>query len=199
MNDSTLTPEEFYDSVMRTANTNEDVMVNFQNILISLLGEIGEFANVVKKKVFHQHAIPNNDFLDELGDILFYYFWLTDAIKGAEALRTAEFREVWLRKFHDTGLTLDFSLLLKSLSSVYEQCVEVARINYSLQDIQKNALIMFTELNKIGNALKLEGCLAQAASYNRAKLLRRYPRGYSHEASVKRSDETNQHTPQNTR
>lgn len=76
-------------------------------------GEAGEFANLVKKRLFHGHRIDQDKFVDELGDVLWYL---------AEAA-TAH------------GLTLD-----------------------------------------------------EVAKFNLAKLKRRYPHGFSEEASRNRTD-----------
>jgi NTP pyrophosphatase (non-canonical NTP hydrolase) len=39
---------------------------------LGLAGEAGEFANIIKKQAAHGHTIPNQEFADELGDVLWY-------------------------------------------------------------------------------------------------------------------------------
>lgn len=87
-----LTPEEFAKSVMRTANTAGSVDSIYSNILFGLFGETGEFVDLVKKRLFHQHYLDHDKIVKEAGDILFYSFWLMQ-------LNSAVLKEVGLR--HD--------------------------------------------------------------------------------------------------
>ncbi|MCB0014669.1 MAG: nucleoside triphosphate pyrophosphohydrolase family protein [Anaerolineales bacterium] len=56
----------------RTANEPEDVERQLLLWTVALAGEVGEFCNVVKKKVGHGHDISKEKLADELGDCLWY-------------------------------------------------------------------------------------------------------------------------------
>jgi NTP pyrophosphatase (non-canonical NTP hydrolase) len=48
---------------------------------LGLAGEAGEFANKVKKQIFHQHGLNIYALIDELGDIMWYMAALCTVLK----------------------------------------------------------------------------------------------------------------------
>lgn len=50
------------------------------NATLGLCGESGEFCDLVKKMTFHVKSIPQDMFLYELGDVLFYLDWCAKAL-----------------------------------------------------------------------------------------------------------------------
>ena len=57
---------------LRTAGEHEtenDALINWS---LGLAGESGEFANMVKKYIYHGHYIDTKELAKELGDILWY-------------------------------------------------------------------------------------------------------------------------------
>ena len=40
---------------------------------LGLMGEVGEYAEIIKKGFFHGHPIMHQDVIEELGDILWYW------------------------------------------------------------------------------------------------------------------------------
>lgn len=48
---------------------------------LGVAGEAGEFANKVKKQIFHEHGFDREVLLDELGDVLFYVGELANTIE----------------------------------------------------------------------------------------------------------------------
>lgn len=78
-----LSPAEYIQSVLRTANiagTTEDVLTN---TTFGIQGETGELIDLAKKVYFQGHPINPEKVISEVGDILFYVFWMiqvTDSI-----------------------------------------------------------------------------------------------------------------------
>lgn len=70
--------QEFRKSVLRTART--DMLPNQQlfNILLGLGGECGEILDCFKKELFHGHPKDRKKAIDEVGDVLFYLYWLAE-------------------------------------------------------------------------------------------------------------------------
>lgn len=50
------------------------------NWCFGLAGEVGEFINLVKKNIFHCHAVTREMYIDELGDILYYFIAILDTL-----------------------------------------------------------------------------------------------------------------------
>lgn len=69
-----ITPAEFRAGRKRT--TNNDLTLEEAKLNAALgLGEAGEVQNIIKKELFHGHAVDGPSVLDEIGDILFYIDW----------------------------------------------------------------------------------------------------------------------------
>lgn len=61
--------------VNRTARTDLNRDKQMVNATLGLVGEAGEFADVIKKAQFHGHDYDVGHMVEELGDILFYLCW----------------------------------------------------------------------------------------------------------------------------
>jgi NTP pyrophosphatase (non-canonical NTP hydrolase) len=70
----TLTLDEYQQHVLRTSNPDVDNNwhASLCNWSLGLTGEAGEFADLVKKHVFHEHDFDRDKAVKELGDILWY-------------------------------------------------------------------------------------------------------------------------------
>lgn len=67
-----ITFADYAHQAVRTARahaTTQDALINWT---LGLSGEAGEFANKLKKGVYHQHGVSCAELADELGDILWY-------------------------------------------------------------------------------------------------------------------------------
>lgn len=64
--------EQFVVSCFNENPTNNKVL-DFIHMTMALMSESGEFADIVKKAVFHSKEISKVDLVDELGDVLFYF------------------------------------------------------------------------------------------------------------------------------
>lgn len=66
-------PLSLYESfVLSRMNKKLDTVDSLTNYSMGLAGESGELVNILKKHVFHGHALDVSEFVDELGDCLFY-------------------------------------------------------------------------------------------------------------------------------
>ena len=73
-----MTLNEYNESALATAIYGEGQKITYPTL--GLAGEAGEFANLVKKLVAHGHEISKEEFIDELGDVLWYW------VQGCTAL-----------------------------------------------------------------------------------------------------------------
>lgn len=69
-----MTLDEYQSHVLRTSNpaVDDDPDRALTNWALGLTGEAGEFADMVKKAVFHEHGLDEEKAVKELGDILWY-------------------------------------------------------------------------------------------------------------------------------
>ena len=75
-----MTFDEYQQAMRRTAGpaySQEDAL---QLSALGLCGETGEFADAVKKHVYHGHPLPSAQLFEELGDILWYITRACDAL-----------------------------------------------------------------------------------------------------------------------
>lgn len=70
----------YQDLAMRTKNSSLIWERRLDNAALGLAGEAGEFANDVKKFLYHGHDASTPTFVDELGDILWYVAMAADVI-----------------------------------------------------------------------------------------------------------------------
>ncbi len=66
-----MTFDEYEKAAMRTADPTTQAKALTLSAL-GICGEGGEFADLVKKHVFHEHQLPYDKLKEELGDILWY-------------------------------------------------------------------------------------------------------------------------------
>lgn len=67
-----MTFGEYQDGVLATWNSTQDETARKLNATLGLAGEAGEFADLMKKDVFHGVPADRDKVLKELGDVLYY-------------------------------------------------------------------------------------------------------------------------------
>jgi NTP pyrophosphatase (non-canonical NTP hydrolase) len=73
--------ESFQSLAMRTSKDFNDKQKQLEYAILSLCGEAGELANLLKKKVYHNKpGIDDTLFIDEASDILWYLACFADAL-----------------------------------------------------------------------------------------------------------------------
>lgn len=69
---------EYRESVLRTARTDLNKDKQLQNILLGIAGESGEILDCFKKQLFQDHPEDKTKIMNEVGDVLFYLYWLAE-------------------------------------------------------------------------------------------------------------------------
>jgi len=107
--DGSITLKEYEIEVRRTAGPDVGDRDGLILAGLGVAGESGEFADLVKKHIFHGHALNIDKACEELGDVLWYI------ARGARALgiplsHIAEYNVVKLRKRYPDGFTQERSI-----------------------------------------------------------------------------------------
>ena len=74
-----MTFDDYQALARRTMNTAINERDARTMTALGLVGEAGECSELVKKHVFHNHALDREDLQAELGDVLWYVAMLADA------------------------------------------------------------------------------------------------------------------------
>ena len=73
--------DDYQKLAMRTSKDFDDKQKQLEYSIISLCGETGELANLLKKKVYHNKpSINDTSFIDEASDILWYLACFADSL-----------------------------------------------------------------------------------------------------------------------
>jgi NTP pyrophosphatase (non-canonical NTP hydrolase) len=75
-----MTLNEYQELALRTHNPTHTEVQTLTNAALGLTGEAGEFADMVKKHIFHGHGMPLIKSAKELGDVLWYVSLAAHAI-----------------------------------------------------------------------------------------------------------------------
>jgi NTP pyrophosphatase (non-canonical NTP hydrolase) len=78
------------------------------NAALGLTGEAGEFADAVKKALFHHHGLDKDQLVKELGDLLFYIRMAALGL-NVSLEHIAEENDRKLRKRYPYGFTVERS------------------------------------------------------------------------------------------
>jgi|WetSurMetagenome_2_1015567.scaffolds.fasta_scaffold00003_15 NTP pyrophosphatase (non-canonical NTP hydrolase) len=72
---------EYQSLALKTLKIFDDKQKQLEYAIVSLSGEVGEMANLLKKKVYHnKKGITNKAFIDEASDVLWYLACVADAL-----------------------------------------------------------------------------------------------------------------------
>lgn len=69
-----MNADTFQAAVMRTAKVDSYLEVQ-SNIALGMAGEAGEYADLIKKHLFHGHPVDPDKLQKEIGDVLYYCAW----------------------------------------------------------------------------------------------------------------------------
>ena len=195
-----LSATEYLNGVLRTANLTLSTEQQIDNCLISIQGEWGEVANYVKKTLYHGKAFDPEILVNELGDALFYIFWLNRAInpeftgESFNHMFKSQFSQYLGQYREDLTCAEHAYQVITSLSILNTRAISVMR-NFQLGntvsstfceqiEISSQSLLKTLALFSLSCSL---GCsYGFIAQKNIEKLLKRYPKGFSHQASENR-------------
>lgn len=185
--------KSYIEAVKRTANETDSPSSDLQNCIISLWGELGEVANLVKKQHFHGHDIDVETYVSELGDCLWYTAWITDLCwKQIEAAGRGGFMlGTVVESWEQAKIREPREVSLPRLYTCLQECFRTAlRLRYdSLFTRPTLGCIteLWSQLSALSGQLGVRGHLSDIAAENIIKLKKRYPSGFTVEASVNRS------------
>jgi NTP pyrophosphatase (non-canonical NTP hydrolase) len=100
-----MTGNEYQKLAMRTAN--EDCF-NLANAGLGVTGEAGEVGDIIKKHLFHKHALNKEHLAKELGDVM-WYVALTASLIGYDLETVMQMNVDKLRKRYPDGFSSDLS------------------------------------------------------------------------------------------
>ena len=75
-----MTGNEYQKLAVRTANKNLNFAEQLQDGCLGLTGEAGEAADMVKKALYHGAPLDIEKLVKELGDVMWYIAFLSDAL-----------------------------------------------------------------------------------------------------------------------
>lgn len=95
--------DDYQKLAMLTKKEMESKQKQLEYAVLSLSGEVGELANLLKKKVYHNKpGIDNDAFIDEASDVLWYLSCLADAL-GITLSEIATFNIEKLKKRYNSS------------------------------------------------------------------------------------------------
>lgn len=98
----TLSEYQAFVEQMASDRSKRDLDSRFQCAALGLAGEAGEFADLVKKAIYHEAGPPLDKMLKELGDVLWYAAFAANAL-GMSLERVIEMNVTKLRDRYKTG------------------------------------------------------------------------------------------------
>jgi len=75
--------DEYQKQARRTQNPDVQGIRALNNAALGLTGEAGEFADHIKKHLFHGHQLDREYIIKELGDMLWYIGLAADAVQAS--------------------------------------------------------------------------------------------------------------------
>lgn len=121
--------DDYQRQVLRTSNpeVDKDEQRALTNWALGLTGEAGEFADLIKKHVFHSHALDADKAIKELGDVL-WYVARAAATLGVALSDVADQNIAKLRARYPHGWTREDSLA--RLDELYAMERDPEEVNY---------------------------------------------------------------------
>jgi NTP pyrophosphatase (non-canonical NTP hydrolase) len=101
--------DQYQQLALRTLAAGLDPQQRLTNAALGLSGEAGEFADSVKKHLFHGHPLEHDALQKELGDVLWYVALACDSLNLSMAdVMQANIEK--LRRRYPAGFSSDLSL-----------------------------------------------------------------------------------------
>jgi NTP pyrophosphatase (non-canonical NTP hydrolase) len=101
--------DQYQQLAMRTLAVGLDPQQRLTNAALGLSGEAGEFADNVKKHLFHGHPLQHDELRKELGDVLWYVALACDSL-GLSLADVMQTNIDKLRRRYPAGFSSDQSL-----------------------------------------------------------------------------------------
>lgn len=158
------------------------------NYFLGLLGEGGELVDLLKKKIYHQHVVPRDKLIKEIGDCC-WYIAANCTVYNISLLAAQKAGEGFLTTADKRPLHECFDL--PALCRLYFRvCVSIDDVRYgdAEDNWQLQLAVLFGGLLRIVTAIgRLNGIdLDEVLTANVEKLKIRYPVAYSSQDSILR-------------
>lgn len=157
--------QDYIEQARRTQNASLNVLERRNMVALGLYGELGEVADLFKKHLYHGHALDAEKVIEELGDFMWYVVYSADL----KDCRITEF-DYGFQGFGIERLIIDLGCWLMALTV------------FKASQQQYSSIVGLVD----GLARHVGSSLEAVLDYNNTKLLKRYPDGFSHEASRNR-------------
>ncbi|USL89275.1 nucleotide pyrophosphohydrolase [Bacillus phage vB_BceS_LY1] len=178
-----MLPNQYQELSRRTAPAD----ISLSNIVLGLIGEGGEIADLVKKQVYHNHPVDTKfkvNLVKEIGDYMWYIARLLDRHGTPFAPEHMSFDFIQrntAKKVEVTGIT-NVALLFG-----FKNGVLASRVLNDNSIMEWDVIAAFNCVCAIAQHYEVR--IEDAAINNIIKLSERYPQGFSAEDSVARVDE----------
>jgi NTP pyrophosphatase (non-canonical NTP hydrolase) len=160
---------EYQTLASRTFNMQLNRTERLENAALGLIGEAGEIADLIKKHRHHGHPLDRDKVIDECGDLLWYVAQMCSVLEYE-----ISYGFVGKKGF---GLSIGvYALRLgRNVGIVAEQ------VDREYRHIDTSVVGAFLDDH-------IDSTLDEAQQRNIEKLRRRYPNGFSSEASLNRAE-----------
>ncbi len=162
---------EYAAEVQRTFSPSMTV----SSIRLGLIGEAGEVADLVKKSIERTQPVDREAMVKELGDVLWYT--VAKIVKVFGALDSN-------RETFDLEIHTDEELVILLCSSAFS----LGQAKYPFETVNPEARI-WAAVREFGLRMTPTADMSEIMQANVDKLRKRYPNGFSAEASVAKADE----------
>lgn len=173
--------DQYRSLAMRTDDLTRTPEQRLHNAALGLIGELGEVCDLFKKYLYHGHTLDSDKLAKELGDLCWYLAVVADVLGIAKYVIDVDGFTINekrpLSHLHESTSAITGRLMRGDECEISAQDIESA-----LQDIDAIAM-RFCEIDKRLDTLYT---LSDVWANNIEKLQRRYPDGFSHEASINR-------------
>lgn len=178
---------EYKDAAARTMRRDMSKDDTHMMLMMGMAGEVGEVLDILKKIRFHGATGLEDKLREELGDVLWYTFNLYSHRKDGRGTRfetpleaalamQGRMNEAFDRSIDETDSASDPACIARLMYR------EASMFDMSSGIFMAHLVVLLCDLMRLGS-------VEDIMSRNVAKLRRRYPQGFSTEASMARADE----------
>lgn len=179
--------------MLRSAKFDEPLNRALSLCGLGIGGEASEISDLIKKVFYHGHAFNREKFIEEGGDLIWYPAYLCHVLDfDFEAIMTGPRPIDNVIYFADAPMFTRIALKLTNFAGHVAFSIDwlVFEHQESLESykpiLERHLVFLISWLNEL--AIALQSSLEEMCQVNIQKLLKRYPNGFSTEASLARVD-----------
>lgn len=192
--------KEYQKLALLTENKELSYCDRIFNCIFGLIGEVGEYTDLIKKNIFHDHLLYQDEVKKELGDILWYSVVLLDIIgyntNGCYGMSNSHVKyDQEYFKMHLIEYSLNLSNLVGKINNIFFEKV-IYRIHLKWDTFNNIFKLLDDETFEIYKIIKLilinisdicdlfNTTMTDVMKINIEKLKTRYPNGFSSDDST---------------